>query len=77
MPEPGLTVSAQTAWCECKTCSTTDKTGKNLGIVEPLEGAWPNKPWVLTTFQVLHGKTNTINMKAELQFVHRLMNDGL
>ena len=28
LPEPGLTVSAQTAWCECKTCSTTDKTGK-------------------------------------------------
>ena len=49
----------------------------NLEIVEALEGAWPTKSWVLTTFQVLYDKKTTINMKAELQFAHGLMTEGL
>ena len=46
--------------------------GRNLEIVgAPGEGLANQAPG-LTTFQVLHNKTNSINMKPEPQFGHRL-----
>ena len=42
-------------------------------IVEPLGGGLANQALGLTTFQVLQDKTNSINVKPELQLAHRLM----
>ena len=62
-----------TACCECKTSSTMDKMGKeSWGWWAPGGGLGKQAP-DLATLQVLHDKMNSINMKAELQFGHRLM----
>ena len=47
------------------------RRGRNLEIVEALEGAWSTKPQA--QLQVLHNKTNSINTKLKWQFGHRLI----
>jgi len=70
--DTALTVSALTACCECKTCGTTDKImDKSCNCWAPKEGLDDQVPG-LTAFH-LQVKTNSINMKSELQFAHRLM----
>ena len=70
LPGHTLTVSALTACCGCKPCSTIDKIrDKSWNCWAPGRTLVNQAPG-LTTFQVLHDKTNSISMKPELQFAH-------
>ena len=70
--DTALTVSALTACSECKTCGTADKImDKSWNCWAPEVGLADQAPG-LTAFH-LQDKTNSINMKPELQFAHRLM----
>ena len=59
--------------CECKTGSIIDKMGEESWDCRAPGGGLGNQAPGLATFQVLHDKTNSINLKPELQFGHRLM----
>ena len=48
------------------------RQGKILETVEPLGEVRPTSPG-LTTLQVVHDKTSSVNVKPEQQFAHRLM----
>ena len=70
--DTALTVSALTACSECKTCGTADKImDKSWNCWAPEVGLADQAPG-LTAFH-LQDKTNSIIMKPELQFAHRLM----
>ena len=65
------TLPQVTACCEGKTCIIIDKMGEKSWDCWAPGG--PKQAPGLAKIQVLQDKTNSINMKAGLQFGHRLM----